>query len=260
MENENKSEKPIIPIEEKAKEKEIKSSWFNQSLFIFLIPAIGYSIAFMFELSFFDYFKMPTDLIEITISNLFSSILFAILVSFYFIFSIYLRFYINHKITAGIKIKLLVFSIALVLIIIYMACVSYSFRNKNYYLLLLLLGISLLLIPFLYKYHEKFKSQRNFNFKILFFYTIFLSFMLLTLFIAGKISAERQSKFFVINDSEEKIVLRIYNDILICAPFDRANKKIFLNFSIKKTSENSISLKLEKVGPLKPIGYDKNGK
>jgi len=73
--------------------------------------------------------------------------------------------------------------------------------------------------------------------------------------VAGDAQARRQKEFLVIASTPECVVLRIYGDELICAPFNRATKEVQPSFSIIKyansASEPRLQLSLEKVGPLK---------
>ena len=69
---------------------------------------------------------------------------------------------------------------------------------------------------------------------------------------AGKAQAHQQEEFLVIDHSPEVVVLRIYGEYLITAPFDRSTKEIEKKLYIFKLSDNSPTLlTLEKAGPLK---------
>jgi hypothetical protein len=72
---------------------------------------------------------------------------------------------------------------------------------------------------------------------------------------AGEFVASRQIRFFTVISASEKVVLRIYNDKLICADFDRNTKTVKSGISIlKKDDLNEAKLKPEKLGPLKTEG------
>src|SRR3989338_3977635 len=71
---------------------------------------------------------------------------------------------------------------------------------------------------------------------------------------AGRAEALRKDKFLVIPTPPEAVVLRIYGDSLICAPFNRETRKVQKSFFVTKVPEDSkLILKLEKVGPLQSI-------
>lgn len=67
----------------------------------------------------------------------------------------------------------------------------------------------------------------------------------------GESLAIRQVEFLVTKSSPEMVVLRVYDDQLICAPFDRTTKEVKRTFSILKIAEDpNLKLSLEKIGPL----------
>lgn len=69
---------------------------------------------------------------------------------------------------------------------------------------------------------------------------------------AGEVVASRQIRFFTMPSAAEKVVLRIYNDKLICADFDRKTKTVKSGVAILKPDDSNVtSLKLEMLGPLK---------
>ncbi|MFW9879663.1 MAG: hypothetical protein ACFFG0_41845 [Candidatus Thorarchaeota archaeon] len=82
---------------------------------------------------------------------------------------------------------------------------------------------------------------------------IFFIFGYMTTGLMGRANAERQREFLVIHGtSEELVILRVYGEKLICAPFDRNRKEINHTFFIKKVSDISGTLlKQEKIGPLR---------
>jgi len=69
----------------------------------------------------------------------------------------------------------------------------------------------------------------------------------------GRSSALNKDEFLVTTTSEEMVVLRIYDDKLICAPFERATREIKRSFVVLKVGEDpNLVLNLETVGPLHP--------
>ena len=68
----------------------------------------------------------------------------------------------------------------------------------------------------------------------------------------GELNAMKKTYFYIPSVRNESVVLRIYGDRVVCSNVDRVNKtvsdEIFV-FSISNTS--GISLKKEKIGPLK---------
>lgn len=69
---------------------------------------------------------------------------------------------------------------------------------------------------------------------------------------AGSHRARRQEEFFVIPGSPEVVVLRIYGDKIICAPFNKDSKSIDGTLVIYSLSKNApLALKRETIGPLR---------
>jgi hypothetical protein len=67
----------------------------------------------------------------------------------------------------------------------------------------------------------------------------------------GAANAGRQTEFLVSHSSPQTIILRIYGDNLIGAPFDEKTKSVKSSFFVFKiTSDYQKELSLEKVGPL----------
>ena len=77
---------------------------------------------------------------------------------------------------------------------------------------------------------------------------------------AGKAKAVKENEFFVLASSPNTVVLRIYGDRIICAPFNREDRKVERSLVIYRTDANlPLKLMLEEVGPLslRPIEEDK---
>lgn len=68
---------------------------------------------------------------------------------------------------------------------------------------------------------------------------------------AGMAQALNQAEFLVTNTSPEMVVLRVYGDNLICAPFDRNTKEVKSDFVFLRIAEDpNLVLSPEEVGPL----------
>jgi hypothetical protein len=67
----------------------------------------------------------------------------------------------------------------------------------------------------------------------------------------GHQEAFKKKEFLVYAGSPEMVVLRIYGDNLICAPFDREKKEVQRSFTVIKIGESpKTMLNLEIIGPL----------
>lgn len=82
----------------------------------------------------------------------------------------------------------------------------------------------------------------------------FIVLLALTLgFFFGKNDAQKKVEFLVINSDPEQVVLKIYNNKLITAPFNRKSKTIERKFLIGKVgTDPHLVYTLENVGPLIP--------
>jgi len=69
----------------------------------------------------------------------------------------------------------------------------------------------------------------------------------------GIVQAVTKEEYYVVNTSPEMVVLRIYGERIICAPFNRISKKIYKNFVIKSINDFGLVMTLEKIGPLSSI-------
>lgn len=69
----------------------------------------------------------------------------------------------------------------------------------------------------------------------------------------GIVHAVTEEEYYVVNTSPEMVVLRIYGENIICAPFNRMTKKIYKNFVVKNINDFRLVMTLEKIGPLSSI-------
>lgn len=88
-------------------------------------------------------------------------------------------------------------------------------------------------------------------------FKVFITFLLVVSialgFSIGHIEAITRSEFLVTNTNPPSAVLRIYGDMMVTAPFDKANKTVLKSFSILRTSDDpKLSLTLQEIGPLTP--------
>jgi hypothetical protein len=71
-------------------------------------------------------------------------------------------------------------------------------------------------------------------------------------FYIGEYSASRQKEFLILKTTPESVVLRIYGEYFISAPFDKTKKEVEPKFTYQKVSQDPpLTAQLEKIGPLK---------
>jgi hypothetical protein len=90
----------------------------------------------------------------------------------------------------------------------------------------------------------KYSREASFILPILLF--VFISFP------AGRFTARSKAYFYVLSDSKDVALLRIYGDKVIAASFDRNAKEISRNLTILSLpDQGQLKLNYEKIGPLK---------
>jgi len=89
-------------------------------------------------------------------------------------------------------------------------------------------------------------------------FIIILLFILISgAYIYGYRKAMGQKLFLIRETTPEQVVLRIYGDKLITAPFDKQNKEVRYGYFYitKMGDEPNILIKFDVVGPLSPVKY-----
>lgn len=72
-------------------------------------------------------------------------------------------------------------------------------------------------------------------------------------FVFGRIDAESRVEHMVLNTNPESVVLGIYDDKMIAAPFDRQTKTLYPKFSIYIIGQSpELTMSPQNVGPLIP--------
>lgn len=227
------------------------SSWLSIIFTSISIPIIAYSIAFITELGYFEFYKLPTELIEISFSSLFNSVILTILLFFYVFYagSFYLK---NYPELFTNNLVRIFYAYILPIISIISYCLSLLFyRDKKYQLLLLIFAFQIIFFPGYIKYVRKVNKTRPYQKHKIILFVIFLSTLFPGLFFVSKGLAEKQIKYYILRTSPERIIVRMYKDIMIVAPFDRDKKIIDPTYTILKTSEITSPIRLERIGKMK---------
>jgi len=251
-----------------------KQGWITEGLVLALIPVLGYFFAFQYEAGYASYFKYPKELIDIGLPQIVIATITlwtgAIMI-FMFIESITMTIPKAHRGLSDSLIKFLPlagFFIGSLLV--------YGWdRAWPFLLVFFLIGIPEFILPLLTQkdrktYSEKIEADWDSEWRlreaknvlswrllkmighknIILVINIFIVAQLVQT--AGEVVASRQIRFFTMSSAAEKVVLRIYNDKLICADFDRKTKTVKSGVAIlKPDGSNVTSLKLEMLGPLK---------
>ncbi|UCE65875.1 MAG: hypothetical protein JSU85_13605 [Candidatus Zixiibacteriota bacterium] len=227
--------------------------WISEGLLIVAIPALIYYISFGFEMGYCSYFRIPYAVISIDINSIFPTI---VVIAFSIIIPLY--FYIYRKSSVPRKIN---FSqrIIIILTVISIALLIVVFKIKIGFVKSIALGVMGIFILTIILFLSNIESIKRdeYWFKLL----IWIPAIILSIFSVfefgnayGSHNARSKKSFYIYEVNPEIAVLRIYNDRLICAEFDRVNKTVDSAILIINISSNSpVRLHEEEIGPLKPI-------
>jgi|GEM_PF-2754386 len=250
---------------------------FTESIFLAVIPFLGYLTVFIYELGFATYFNMPHELIQPSFTSVClvtAFIVGALLLVFVggHLFSV--TFLMAFPLRDGPLLRAVKRVIPVLLITLFFICLLG--REWKLYFGLLVISSVIILINFLWplvtcrnekSYAGKLKKQEEIEekfdpeFRRFFDYvdskfsrqivSIFLiiAFFLLLVYQTGFIKARQKEYFWQLNGGQ-KIVVRIYGDNLICVGFDAEKDAVDGEFDIIKISPK-ISLKMIKTGRLK---------
>ncbi len=228
-----------------------KSSVLGVVITTISIPIIASSVAFITELAYFNYFKMPAELIEISFSNVFDSIITTALIFIWFFCSSIFFLNQNNRIFKDNTIQT-IFGLVLPIMFLLLFLFSLSLLyDAKYELLLLILAFFIFVFFILSIFVNKINQQGKFSMGTIIFYFGVVALILPLLFSSSKTDAQEQKDFIFLKSSPERIILRMYKDITIVAPFDRANKIIDPTYTILKTPDISSPIKLERIGKMK---------
>lgn len=246
----------------------------TEGLLIAVASAGAYLLAFYYEKGFTSYFKIPTHFVNVSLATIF--IIVALAISFLlFIFPIADFIF---QLIRGLH-PVLYPSIATLLIVSLFSVIHlYLFGLSNWALFifhLVMLGLVALLffvLPVVTRrkgnFIERIEEQQKRDRSVIGLYDVIASrfgrdtlliiaFSILSINFAenaGEAQAMKRVEFLVINTEPEMVVLQVYGDNMICAPFNRETKEVQTKFTVIKIAEDSkMALNLEKVGPLRPV-------
>jgi hypothetical protein len=251
------------------------------AILLALASAGAYLFSYYYEKGYTSVFKIPSSLIVINLSSLltFGAIIIGGLIFLIPIVNVLVMFVIgNPKSSKGSNPVFLhtLFPVIIVGILAVIQIAIFGIRNWQLWLLYAIMLLVVAFFQFVFpllsqkgkNYVEKLSAQeetekqfpdafvlmRNkFGNSSLIIFLVFI----LGISIAenvGKSSATNQKDFLVTNTTPEMVVLRVYGDNFICAPFNRATGKTETKFTLLKSSgDANLDLNLETIGPLQPL-------
>lgn len=251
-----------------------KKDWITEGVIIALVPFLGYLFAFEYESGYAIFFNFPKEFINIGLPQI------IITISILYTITILLFFYIEGLSFMLFKNRRALYHSIIKLLPMFGLSIGYYFafggmRALPFFIVFLVFGFSEFIVPLITQrdkkdYESKLQAYDDADWKFreergalsvrlikLFGYKniIFIFNLLVCVFLTqtiGEIAASRKIMFFVMPNNPQKVVVRIYGDNLICAPFDKETKTIKRDISIYKlTDPEARNLKFEILGPLK---------
>jgi hypothetical protein len=245
---------------------------FSEGLLIGLASAGAYLFSFYYEKGYASVFKIPTAFIDVSLRTilLFGAISFGLFLLFFPLADLLVQFSLrNSNPTLRRAISPLIPLIFLLWIEIYLFGIQEWLRWGPFALGLIIVLIFFFVFPLVVQkgsnFSDKLKAQEEVDAKFPGVFTVIgknfgKEFVILIIaLIYGIIISEsigvseaiRQKEFLITNTNPEMVVLRIYGDNLICAPFDRDSGIVETNFMVLKVpTDTGLKLKLENIGSL----------
>lgn len=245
-----------------------RRTWVTDSVLLAAVPAMAYVLAFAFEYGYYFAYGFPQELISVDLNRVFvaGAVFLAGILLLLVPASIVLALLPSDYPLAPAIAQAATFTLAYLVFLVY----YWRFDVIAWILGLLLLwylgykfGLPLTqrgVHGYLQKYHkfEQTRQGRTTLFRtalrvlspiqstivIYFFVAIVLAISF------GWSLAREQEHYFVVPGSPERVVLRIYGDSIILAPFDRHTRTILPEYTVVRRTVGAITLRVERVGPL----------
>jgi len=247
-----------------------KPSYISEALLIAAIPPIAYLFAFVFEAGYAYVFSIPLELISITLTSAFLAGSSILVIGLFLLMLLDLISMILPDTSSPIGRAIGT------LVPLFLATLAYVFYTLGTPLSSSLptIAVAWLVILFLQfafplitqrsktRYPEKQAAQAKFEasgilgglarrFRQPYLLAYYLGLALYVTFYAGQSNAFRQHDFLVAHTSPECIVLRIYGDRAICAPFDAATHRVYTEFVLMRLAEtNAQEFTVKSIGPV----------
>ena len=247
--------------------------FLSEGIIIAAASACAYLLAFNYEKGYAQHFSIPIQFVNVSLANLL--IFVAVVVAFLTLSIVYLNLFFGMLGHPRLRYFFMLF------VFVGAAVYLYGLSDWRHWLpyvvgLLIVLVMTGLLdygLPLLAHrkagdFKARYEAQaaidqadpsfvvrlhRWLGFDVYFLFTSLLISCLLAS-TAGDAEALQQKEFYVTDTTPEMVVLRVYGDTMIAAPFDRATKEVRKSSRLLKISEGGgPTLTLEEIGPLKPV-------
>lgn len=248
---------------------------FNTTVTLAVIPAYVYFCAFQYEQGYCDCFNVPTYLISPNLTTIlvFATTIWTILFSALKVLSLSTPFFREIKEESKKHLQSILFVNGVLLVIIILMFYSYPF---SWILVWVLLGLAFLInlltwgFPFIYFFNrkksvaqkiidiQKFFSEDDvlsilfakLNAKERLFVLVLILIPPLAYFI-GAGQALKQTSFQILADKPNIVVLKKYDNMFICSPYDKKTKILKDSLILIKADESKyLVLRTVKIGKL----------
>jgi hypothetical protein len=232
------------------------SKWPPEALLLALIPLCGYCITFLYEKGFCDRFGVPSELIAPAPIQIFTAVGVLIGASLLGFIGVLAGAWLGFWLPRSGRFLAPLPAIAAYLWI-EVAAAGNSLTSRYVWYGALLCYFAVLAV--IWKWDTSRKPLAGFSrprfWLVAGSMSLVFAFMvsLWVAYFAGNRSCLQRVRYLVLDGSPPRVVLRIYGDHLIVAPFDPRSKQVTPEFSIL-TLESGFkeTLKLRPVGPLSP--------
>lgn len=254
-------------------EKSTTKHWVSEGLIIAAIPVVAYMITFSYETGFAGFFGIPREFIALNFTSVFI-VAGALLGVLFFLFLWTETFFLFPSKGILYRTSLRLLPLFLLLPVLFILYGNYWRKWIGPAIIMLIFALIAYGAPLITQrdvkgYSKKLEAEEEKDrqdrvetpfdqaIRLLGGKNAMTLIMILWLLLvisnnAGDAAALKQEEFLVANTSPEMVVLRIYGDHLICAPFDRATKEVQRSFIVLKVADDpQLMLRLEKVGPLR---------
>lgn len=258
---------------------------FSEGLLIALAPAYAYLLTFQYEKGFTSYFSIPEQFIDVSLGNvLFLSGVALMFVVIYFLIVNGLVTLIPTSVGSHPLIKRHVITLGIGSTFLFIP--AYLYDTRALWMLALSYSVLGILVYFvspliLFRkeagYMNKLEAARvrmdrgngsttligwsasEVNPRLIILGLVLVYFVGIS-HEAGRMKAAKQKEFLTASSSaDELVLLRLYSDKLIFAPFDRNTRQVQKRFVILRVEDLKTPLTMDEVGPLtsvKPVGHE----
>ncbi len=215
--------------------------FLSDALIMGFLTAISYVLTYIYESQYCSFFGIPDCFINLSLISIITVVI-ILLVSIFFLMGLYNNPWLK-SFHAWEKLSILLFILNAILFLMMLGRKSWPM------IVLMVLGVLIIVVS------KKIKSKTVEDSPNFLFYIFIIIGILFGLSNGlGYIAASKQGEFLVTSTTPEMLVIKKYDNNLICIPFNREKKEANRRFMIiETTSRPEIMYRLEKVGPIEMI-------